>query len=240
MTLSAEFTCLRPIQRGILSSGLFQEARVTRQLRAAVAIVGAALISSSVRAAIIDPGGVIHCSAQATVLVTVTNTPPDVTFAPPVTGATNSASASTSAFVNFQQQFCGASVSATVSGLSGIHVNVGSSLSSTGVGIPIASASGTVSFTEDDTEMVNATLTHTGPFSTELWSLKNSSNVTILSGAGSVTLTPGTYTLQWSSQSAGIGSPASSYALGVPEPAGLAGAVLTALSLTARRRRRAR
>jgi hypothetical protein len=206
---------------------------------AAITIAGMAFISASARAAIMNGSGSVHCSAQATVLVQVNDNPPDATFIPPATGANNHASASTSATImGLGFQSCSAFVNATVSALSGIHVDVTANLQSTGVGIPVATASGSVTFTETSNELVIASLTHTGSGGPGSWDLKDSSSATILSGAGSVTLAPGTYTLQWSSPPTGTGTPTTSYAL-VPEPTAAAGAVLTAaLSLILRRRRR--
>ena len=207
---------------------------------ALVAVAGAALLSSSASAAIINASGLIHCSAQATVLVQVNDNPPDVTFAPPATGGSNHANASTSATImGLGFQSCGASVTATVSTLSGVHVDVAQNLQTSGVGIPLAPANGNVSFTETSTELVTASLTHSGPGGAGTWDLKDSSSATVLSGAGSITLTPGTYTLVWSPAPgfSGNGSPTTSYAL-VPEPAGLVAIALITLPLMRPDRRR--
>jgi hypothetical protein len=215
---------------------------------AAVAVVMAGFFSSAARGAFINASGDLHASASVFSQPGGSggNTPPPATFSPPATGNSISASASTNGTIGGPQS---ASAMATVSCFSGIHVfglgSVSGGLSSTSSAN--SGTNGTITFTETVTEAPTATLTGTTVWSFASVTLKNSSNVTLLSmlagqsgvAPQNVVLTPDVYTLTWSfsySRATGTGGGGSPDFTLVPEPSGLALLAMGGLALLRRRR----
>jgi hypothetical protein len=119
------------------------------------------------------------------------------------------------------------------------------------VGSPSSSgsASGTVSFTETATETFNASFLSGGSWILAHVTIKNSLDQTVASffaqnssiDTQSVTLTPGTYTLEWSHFSVfrvGTLNPSGMEFQLIPEPAALSLLTLPAILALGRRRRR--
>jgi len=207
------------------------------------------LAGFSVRAqgAITNASGNVHVTATANDGVGTNNSnPADANFTPPVTGTSNSASAT-------RQDPSGlpgapfrstANVNVTVNALGSINIT-GHDFCDSTMGAASANASvlasGSVAFTETTSDTLVLSRNLSTPFSFFMDSvvLKDASNATILSGPGSVAVTPGTYTVEWSFNVAVSGFQAAAhdvtYSL-VPEPAALTMLILPALFLRRARR----
>jgi hypothetical protein len=192
---------------------------------------------ASARGAIIDGSGNVHVTAAAAGFIT--QRPPDTTFAPPATSASNSAQANAIIVAS--------SISAFVSAAAGgIEISGSGSASHTQGATSSAAASGTVTFTVTDTEPFAATLSDSGTSTSFVnFTLRDGWNSNVLFGSGDVTLTPGKYSVQWSFAPADFytfNTIFVDYQFGLaPEPAApslLAAAGLLPLACRRRRQRR--